>query len=159
MIKEKGLKKGVEVGVNAGVNAKNVFSNSDIFLVLVENNSQYMQMAKENLKEFSHRALFLEFSSPAIAEMFSDGEFDFVYIDASHDYTAVKQDIKAWLPKVKKGGILAGHDYNMKGTLTNNSSNERVFDAVNEFAQEYGYEVKSGKNYDDAVNYDWWVMI
>ena len=38
-------------------------------------------------------------------------EIDFVFIDAAHDYESVKKDILAWLPKVKKTGIIAGHDY------------------------------------------------
>ncbi len=37
--------------------------------------------------------------------------FDFVYIDAKHDYKSVKEDILAWLPMVKPGGFIAGHDY------------------------------------------------
>lgn len=36
---------------------------------------------------------------------------DFVYIDARHGYQHVKADIEAWLPRVKPGGIIAGHDY------------------------------------------------
>ena len=40
-----------------------------------------------------------------------DQSLDFVYIDACHEYDAVKQDIQAWLPKVKPGGMIAGHDY------------------------------------------------
>ncbi len=36
---------------------------------------------------------------------------DLVFIDANHEYTHVKQDILSWLPKVRPGGVLAGHDY------------------------------------------------
>lgn len=45
------------------------------------------------------------------ATIFPDEYFDLVYIDADHGYHAVVQDIKVWLPKVKKGGIISGHDY------------------------------------------------
>jgi len=37
--------------------------------------------------------------------------FDLVFVDADHSYDAVKRDIWAWKPKIKKGGILCGHDY------------------------------------------------
>ena len=42
---------------------------------------------------------------------YEDEYFDFVFIDADHKYESVKQDIDDWYPKVKVGGILAGHDY------------------------------------------------
>ena len=42
---------------------------------------------------------------------FEDESIDFVFIDGEHDYESVKKDIKDWLPKVKKGGVIAGHDY------------------------------------------------
>ena len=45
------------------------------------------------------------------ADQFEDESLDFVFIDASHEYEDVKKDIQIWLPKIKKGGILAGHDY------------------------------------------------
>ena len=45
------------------------------------------------------------------AQHYDDKSLDFVFIDAGHDYTSVKKDIDAWLPKVKSGGILAGHDF------------------------------------------------
>jgi hypothetical protein len=45
------------------------------------------------------------------AEQFENESLDFVFIDASHEYEDVKKDIQTWLPKIKKGGVLAGHDY------------------------------------------------
>jgi SAM-dependent methyltransferase len=50
-------------------------------------------------------------SSVEAAECYDDESLDFVFIDAGHMYADVKADILAWLPKVKKGGIIAGHDY------------------------------------------------
>ena len=38
---------------------------------------------------------------------------DFVFIDAAHDYNSVRSDIDAWLPTVKPGGWIAGHDIGM----------------------------------------------
>ena len=45
------------------------------------------------------------------ASNYKNKSLDFVFIDASHDYESVKKDIEAWFPKVKKGGVIAGHDY------------------------------------------------
>jgi hypothetical protein len=45
------------------------------------------------------------------AEGFQDESLDAVFIDARHEYGAVRSDILAWRPKVKQGGIIAGHDY------------------------------------------------
>ena len=43
---------------------------------------------------------------------FEDHKFDFIYIDADHRYEPVKQDLTNWFPKLRIGGIIAGHDYN-----------------------------------------------
>jgi hypothetical protein len=49
---------------------------------------------------------------------FKDASLDLVYIDAnSHDYELVKSHILCWLPKIKKGGIVSGHDYDLIGTI------------------------------------------
>jgi SAM-dependent methyltransferase len=42
---------------------------------------------------------------------FEDDYFDWVYIDAAHDYLSVKKDLEIAFRKVKNGGIVAGHDY------------------------------------------------
>lgn len=45
------------------------------------------------------------------SKQFEDESLDLVFIDASHEYKDVLDDINHWYPKVKKGGIIAGHDY------------------------------------------------
>ena len=45
------------------------------------------------------------------ATSYADGSLACVFIDADHSPDAVYQDIVTWLPKVAKGGVLAGHDY------------------------------------------------
>jgi len=49
------------------------------------------------------------------SKLYADGSLDFVFIDASHEYEHVLADIKAWMPKVKPNGVLAGHDYPHRG--------------------------------------------
>jgi predicted O-methyltransferase YrrM len=56
-----------------------------------------------------------------------DESLDCVYIDCCHEYECVKKDLDAWMPKVKKGGIVAGHD------VTNNMYGVRQ--AVDELTQ------------------------
>lgn len=40
-----------------------------------------------------------------------DNSLDFVYIDANHDFEHCTQDISSWEKKVRKGGIVSGHDF------------------------------------------------
>lgn len=49
-------------------------------------------------------------TSERAAELFYDGQLDFVYIDGDHRTEAVALDLKTWWPKLQPRGILAGHD-------------------------------------------------
>jgi hypothetical protein len=60
------------------------------------------------------RILRMESAEAAVLfpkKFFPNGYFDFVYIDADHSYEAVKKDIEIWLPLIKAGGMIGGHDY------------------------------------------------
>lgn len=46
-----------------------------------------------------------------IAQLYPDQSLDFLFVDASHSYDAVLADLNAWVPKVRPGGWIAGHDY------------------------------------------------
>jgi tetratricopeptide (TPR) repeat protein len=61
------------------------------------------------------RVAVLEAPSVAAAASFPDGTLDFVFIDADHAYESARADLLAWLPKVRPGGVLAGHDIDSEG--------------------------------------------
>jgi len=61
-----------------------------------------------SLKEYINPIIECSYIAP---KHYEDESLDFVYIDADHTYEIVKKDIESWYPKVKIGGILAGHDY------------------------------------------------
>lgn len=65
------------------------------------------QLAKTNTR---HLISDIKSDSAEAAHFFTDASVDFVFLDANHDHDWVKKDILAWLPKVRKGGIIAGHD-------------------------------------------------
>lgn len=54
-------------------------------------------------------------SSKEASLEFPDNFFDLIYIDASHAYVSISQDIEIWIGKLKTKGILAGHDYDLSG--------------------------------------------
>lgn len=65
----------------------------------------------ENIKPVWNYCRPKRMTSVEAAGTYADKSLDFVFIDAGHDYDSVKADILAWQPKIRPGGILAGHDY------------------------------------------------
>lgn len=78
---------------------------------------QQNREAAELATDFArHRRLVLQLTSVAAAAQMRDAPrgarqpFDFAFIDGDHTLEAVRQDIAAWWPLVRPGGLLCGHD-------------------------------------------------
>ena len=79
-----------------------------------EHHIKLVEWAKEFNKIFPDRpraVIRRDFTRHA-AKYYRDQSLDFIFIDASHDYDSVLEDIKIWAPKVRKGGLISGHDIN-----------------------------------------------
>lgn len=144
---------GAEIGVNKGHNAFyvcHIIQPKILYLIDPWNNfldpasgevigeAQYI-MAKNLLKPFPY-CNFLRKTSFEAVEDIANETLDFVYIDANHSEMAVLSDIIRCYHKVKKGGILSGHDF----------TTASVGEAVKLFCQ----KAKIDKLY--TQEQDWW---
>jgi hypothetical protein len=75
----------------------------------------------------------VEYAVPFLRSM-PDGSFDFLYLDASHEYSATLDELHAAQPKLKSGGHMFGDDYDPDPA----SKQHGVYRAVNEFARDTG---------------------
>ena len=75
-------------------------------------NSGFLDDLQEWAKEYQGRVFFHRHFTTYAHRFFNDGELDFIFVDAGHEYEDVKADIQAWYPKIKKGGYMIGHDIN-----------------------------------------------
>ena len=71
--------------------------------------------------------------------------FDLAFIDADHSYVGCWGDIQAYWPKIKPGGILAGHDYAYN--RNDCTFGPMVKRAVDEFTIAKGLDLDLGDNY------------
>jgi len=101
----------------------------DVSDVAQEEHNENMRACMTKLQPFKTRSVVVSALSVVAASSFPENDaarldfvyidaahdyaarLDFVYIDAAHDYRSVWEDLVAWFPRVKRGGILAGHDY------------------------------------------------
>ena len=76
----------------------------------------YKEMAKDRDTLYKGRLVLIKKFSLDALEDIEDKSLDMVFIDASHTYEDVKDDILGWREKVRPGGILSGHDYHNRGS-------------------------------------------
>lgn len=103
--------------------------NEDLFQSVVEKFSTQIDEGSVHI----HRKL----STDAAAD-FDDGMFDMVYIDTDHGYQVTRDELKLYAPKVKPGGLLAGHDY-VQGNFVG-GFRYGVIEAVQEFCNNEGWK-------------------
>ncbi len=68
------------------------------------------------LRPFGDRSIIWRMTSHEASRIIPDKTLDFCYLDADHSYKGVLNDLKLWVPKIKNGGIICGHDYINDGT-------------------------------------------
>lgn len=64
----------------------------------------------QNIKPVKDVVNVLHMPSVEASKKFEDESIDFLFLDASHEYNDVLDDLNFWYPKVKTGGVFAGHD-------------------------------------------------
>jgi len=154
-----GLKKGAEIGVFEGSFSSLLLEKSSLEVLysidawrrvdggLMEESFLKATLA---LNQYGDRSVVIRSPSPVAADLFEDGSLDFIYIDADHRYEAVLADLNLWVPKVRRGGIISGHDYSGKGcgickAMTTDEQPQRykkkVKAAVNKFVSDNGIDL------------------
>ena len=146
ILKKINAKIGIEIGVDEGLTSRHFLSQlPDLTLYSVDPYQEYvdwngnsldqngrnntLEIATSRLNKFGKRSVLYRMTSDDAVDNFVDDHYDFIFIDGLHEYGQLKKDCANYWPKIKKGGVFAGHDYT---TIAG------VKKAVDEFAKEVG---------------------
>jgi len=111
LITDRGYRNVAEIGVAFGNTTEKVAESCDLDLyVLVDETPEKVKPVMDMYWAEKPLVLF-PMRSVEASQYIADGSLDLVFIDAMHNYEEGKADILAWMPKVRPGGILCGHDY------------------------------------------------
>ncbi len=145
-----------EIGVQYGVFTKQIASQYYGQIIAVDI-WQDEEIYKDCCTRLGHSNQYTMLRCPSLqaAAMFPDSYFDAVYIDANHFKDYVYADILAWYPKVRSGGIIAGHDYCHYQDI-------EVIQAVTAWAQQTGYTINVTNHPSDSFEGQpfptWWTI-
>jgi hypothetical protein len=160
LFKELGFKKGVEIGVSwgknivdyckegleiYGVDPWDADTDEDKFRKIISIEGKYgrtiegvYQLAQERTKDYPNCKL-MKMTSMEALDHFPDRSLDFVYIDGNHSFGHIAMDLMKWNRKVKRGGVIAGHDY-----FSHDQKTQRTYRAigniVDAFAKSYDFK-------------------
>lgn len=185
---------GVEIGTSEGVNAGVVLANwkeitklwcVDSWLTYPEYTDYTLESDQTILRNAcminatkEPRMHIIINTSVEAAKGFEDKSVDFVYIDANHAYKYIKEDIDTWLPKIKEGGIIGGHDWDWTGpneddycavkravedtfgkVIFSNKDNKVNYDIKVYVREEESESVAPGVDFNARLDSDWWVFL
>ncbi len=117
----------------------------DLFSGIIESGDKYGNNVEFRSGEDLYNIVSNKFSEIASIEVvkkdsvsflqsFPDNYFDFIYIDTTHQYEQTKIELITSLKKIKRSGIISGHDYNIHRFY-------EVVKAVDEFASEFNLKL------------------
>lgn len=164
---EKGFKVGAEIGVADGRYSEILCQNiPGLKLFCVDpwypyegnwRGKEYQQKAFETACERleSYNADILRKTSIQGSLDIPDNFLDFVFIDGAHDFNNALIDVILWTQKVRKGGIVSGHDYYEARTV-------HVIPAVDAYCKNNGIKLnvipRTDKGHQDDLVPCWWFV-
>lgn len=168
---EMGFKAGVEIGTYKGIYTE-ILAKSGLQIYTVDPWLSYPDYPYYTSREQNQKLLDAQYeesrnrltpypnctiirkTSMDAAENFEDGSLDFVYIDGNHSFKYVAEDICEWSKKIRKGGVISGHDY-----IYSNPLNFHVRHVVDAYVQAYAIQkfwVLGRKKADKGETRDQW---
>jgi predicted O-methyltransferase YrrM len=146
LLQELGMNKGVEIGVFKGkfsyilkkYNPKLDLIGIDSWSVygdykdFKENELEEGAYSQAKIRAEKYGITMIKATSMDAVKKFADESLDFVFIDGNHDFEHVVEDVAAWSRKVRKGGIVSGHDF-----IKNEKRKFGVKEAVTAWCESY----------------------
>ena len=167
MIEKMGLKIGAEIGVDKAGFSNHILSKTKIETYYCidtwqddfgsdckpeyfdkDGNKRFNEAlnALNALKSYGSRVVMMRMTGMEASTKIPNESLDFIYIDGDHSLEGIYTDIKAWLPKLKIGGLIGGHDYKdgPKSGINDNFGRQldyKVKTVVDYYCQRYGHKL------------------
>ena len=103
--------KGMEIGTQCGLTLYYLLEKVGNLEMVAIDPAPVWDEFNKNTAPYRERIKLIQLYSDQAARIWEPEEFDFIWIDGDHSYEQVKRDINNYLPFVKKGGFLGGHDF------------------------------------------------
>jgi hypothetical protein len=153
LVKEHNWTHGVELGVWKGRTSEHLMANCpNLHLIGIDawqdgvcsyekpcwDHRSHRREVEYNLKPYMNRYTMIQGITWEVADQIENESQDFVFVDADHDEKSVTKDIDAYMPKIKKGGWIMGHDYDWPGVK---AAVDKIFPGVKTTTNSIWYHI------------------